>query len=415
MSAEKIEKDVRIEQLLKSKWIGYSTADKILERLEDLMVHPQVHRMPGLLIFGETNNGKTTIINEFVRRHPVIKDEQSGDVELPLVRIEMPPDANQDSIYISLLRELYVPFQLNSKKEQKANQVFMVMRRLGVRMLIIDELHNLLDANRLKQNQVINTIKYLSNTLQIPIVGVGTKEAKNVFRSDGQLSNRFKPVEPDLSYCSFCWESLLVDTQSVAEEDVAFIRSIEDGIKNGWYEYNDFSMYTPLFLQGFWRIVYSFYGTKGRSKEVWKKLCVHFDKPFFELSNLRLYNAFKDEIPVNRLAIISLIRHMLVNWPDEMIAACESAGVTKTVLDLPNSGLPFWMQKIAETNLNKNWYKISLEEFDSALDCLHYYNIPITKSSVAKLLGLDISRKLNKEEARIFTVYSSIKPITVAN
>lgn len=195
MSAEKNTKDVRIEQLLKSKWIGYSTADKILERLEDFMVHPQVHRMPGLLIFGETNNGKTTIINEFVRRHPVIKDEQSGDVELPLVRIEMPPDANQDSIYISLLRELYVPFQLNSKKEQKANQVFMVMRRLGVRMLIIDELHNLLDANRLKQNQVINTIKYLSNTLQIPIVGVGTKEAKNVFRSDGQLSNRFKPVE----------------------------------------------------------------------------------------------------------------------------------------------------------------------------------------------------------------------------
>ena len=88
-----------------------------------------------------------------------------------------------------------MPFQPNAKKEEKANQVFGVMRRLKVKMLVIDELHNLLDTNRLRQNQVINTIKYLSNTLQIPIVAVGTKEAKNVFSSDDQLSNRFKPVE----------------------------------------------------------------------------------------------------------------------------------------------------------------------------------------------------------------------------
>lgn len=185
----------RIERLLSQKWIGYTVADNILEKLEDLMNHPQVHRMPNLLIYGETNNGKTTIINELVRRHPVIKDVNGDGTQLPVVCIEMPPDADQDSIYMSILRTLYVPFQPNAKKEVKANQVFGVMRRLKVRMLVIDEIHNILDANRLRQNQVINTIKYLGNTLKIPITAVGTKEAKNVFRSDGQLSNRFKPVE----------------------------------------------------------------------------------------------------------------------------------------------------------------------------------------------------------------------------
>ncbi len=190
-----IQQEERIARLLSNKWIGYTTADSILERLEDLMDHPQIHRMPNLLIYGETNNGKTTIVNELIRRHPVIKDANGDGTQLPIVRIEMPPEANQDSIYMSILRALYVPFQPNAKKEEKANQVFGVMRRLKVRLLVIDELHNILDATRLRQNQVINTIKYLGNTLKIPIVGVGTKEAKNVFRSDNQLSNRFKPIE----------------------------------------------------------------------------------------------------------------------------------------------------------------------------------------------------------------------------
>jgi len=219
------------------------------------------------------------------------------------------------------------------------------------------------------------------------------------------ISAKVSSFVPDLSYCSYCWESLLVKTRSVDEEDLLFIRSIEDGIKSGWYEYDGFSMYTPLFMQGVWRIVYAFYGTNGRSKGVWEKLCAHFNRPCFELSSLRIYNALKDEIPDKRLMVISLIRLMLINWPDEMIAACESSGITKTVLDLPNSGLPFWMQKIAETNLNKNWYKISLEEFDSALNYLYCSDSYVTKANVVNVLGLDNSKKLNKQEKRILKIY----------
>ena len=92
--------EIRISKIRGSKWIGYSTADKILEKLEDLMDHPRVHRMPALLIYGETNNGKTTIVNELLRRHPVKKDKYDESTQLPIVMVEMPPEANQDSIYM---------------------------------------------------------------------------------------------------------------------------------------------------------------------------------------------------------------------------------------------------------------------------------------------------------------------------
>lgn len=192
---QSLEMQERINEILSSKWIGYSKANEILEKLEDLLRHPKIHRMPNMLITGETNNGKTTIVEQFLKKHPNTNDPYDDTIQVPVVKIEMPPEATQDSIYISILRELFVPFQINAKKEEKASQVIGIMQRLKVRMLIIDEMNNLLDNTVLKQAQVLNTIKYLGNKLQIPIVAVGTKEAHRAILSDSQLSNRFKPYE----------------------------------------------------------------------------------------------------------------------------------------------------------------------------------------------------------------------------
>ncbi|PWK52853.1 TniB family NTP-binding protein [Pleionea mediterranea] len=186
-------KNERIREIQEATWIGYTQANQILDNLEDLLEHPKVHRMPNALIIGETNNGKSTIVNRFIKRHPAIFDEREDFVELPILSIEMPPEANQDSIYISILHELQSPYSYYSKKEQKASQVIGVMKNYGIKMLIIDEFNNLLDNTLLKQAQVLNTIKYLGNQLQIPIVAVGTKEAHRAILSSSQLANRFDP------------------------------------------------------------------------------------------------------------------------------------------------------------------------------------------------------------------------------
>jgi ATP:corrinoid adenosyltransferase len=189
------DKTERIAKIKEDKWVGYTQASSILEKLEDLMIHPKVHRMPNMLILGETNNGKTSIIKQFLKRHPIINDPNEDAVSVPVVSIEMPPEANQDSIYISILRELHIPFQRNAKKDEKFSQVKAILERLSVKMLMIDEFHTLLDNNVLRQTQVLNTIKYIGNRLQIPIVAAGTKEAHRAILSDSQLSNRFKPYE----------------------------------------------------------------------------------------------------------------------------------------------------------------------------------------------------------------------------
>jgi hypothetical protein len=52
----------RIQNLRQPRWITYTRARHILNRLEELLLYPQTHRMPCALVIGETNNGKTALI-----------------------------------------------------------------------------------------------------------------------------------------------------------------------------------------------------------------------------------------------------------------------------------------------------------------------------------------------------------------
>lgn len=57
----------RIMRIRADRWIGYPRATEALERLEALLTWPRKQRMPNLLIVGPTNNGKSIIIENFMR------------------------------------------------------------------------------------------------------------------------------------------------------------------------------------------------------------------------------------------------------------------------------------------------------------------------------------------------------------
>jgi type II secretory pathway predicted ATPase ExeA len=73
-------------------------------------------------------------------------------------------------------------------------QAMTLLRKVGVRMLIIDEIHHLMAGHLDKQRQFLNVLKYLSNELLISVVGVGIKDALRAIQTDRQLASRFDPV-----------------------------------------------------------------------------------------------------------------------------------------------------------------------------------------------------------------------------
>jgi hypothetical protein len=184
----------RIQHIRSDRWIGYSRASDLLKKLEDLLHHPKTHRMPNMVIVGETNNGKTKIVNEFRLRHPPSDNRTIDAISAPVLVVQAPSNPTETRFYGEILHTLYAPMRPSSNAEQRLLQVLTLFKAIGIRVLVIDEIHHIIAGSLQRQRVFLNTIKYLGNELQIPIVGVGTSDALHALQSDPQLANRFEPV-----------------------------------------------------------------------------------------------------------------------------------------------------------------------------------------------------------------------------
>jgi hypothetical protein len=72
--------------------------------------------------------------------------------------------------------------------------VLRLLRASSVRMLGIDELHNVLAGRGDRRRGFLNLLRFLGNELRIPLVRVGIGDAYLAVRADGQLENRFAPL-----------------------------------------------------------------------------------------------------------------------------------------------------------------------------------------------------------------------------
>jgi len=107
----------------------------------------------------------------------------------------MPPGPDLGALYGNVLRAVNVPTQPTWRWERKQEQVLKLAGTLGLRMLIVDEVHNVLQGKIDQRNLVLNGLKFLSNELRIPVVAMGTHDALYAFQTDQQIGNRFEPLE----------------------------------------------------------------------------------------------------------------------------------------------------------------------------------------------------------------------------
>ena len=184
----------RIEYIRSPRWIGYPQAQQVLVKLEDLLSFPKQNRMPNMLLVGDTNNGKTMLIKHFLRQHPTHDNPHGNGIIAPVVIIQAPPIPDESRFYNAILDLLFAPYKTHDRTDKKLAQVLHLLKYVNTKMLIIDEIHHILSGSLNKQKTFLNVIKYLGNELQIPIVGVGIKDAYRAIQTDAQLANRFEPA-----------------------------------------------------------------------------------------------------------------------------------------------------------------------------------------------------------------------------
>jgi hypothetical protein len=182
----------RLRYVRADRWIGYPRAAEAVQRLETLLAWPSKQRMPNLLLIGPTNNGKSMIVEKFRRTHPSISHPECE--EIPVLAVQMPSDPSVIRFYTALLATLGAPLRARYRLADVEQLALRLLRSAGVRMLVIDELHNVLGGRGDRRREFLNLLRFLGNELRIPLVGVGTRDAYLAIRADDQLENRFAPL-----------------------------------------------------------------------------------------------------------------------------------------------------------------------------------------------------------------------------
>ena len=204
----------RIEFCRQDRWVGYTAAIKALDELDDLRNFPKNLRPNNILLVARSGNGKSSIIDYFVKRHPMGATEE-GKLVVPVLKVEMPSKPDESEFWSLILWILGISHREGDRAAHKKRQAKSAMVYANVQMLALDEFNNVAEAGRATAD-LLAAIRNLSNELRIPIVAAGTEKAINALNLDPQLKSRFEPIalpkwSLDKEYLSFLasYEQLL--------------------------------------------------------------------------------------------------------------------------------------------------------------------------------------------------------------
>jgi hypothetical protein len=203
----------RILYMKTDKFITYPKAEKILLKMADLLNEPKKSRMPSLLVIGDSHNGKTSLVKKFERLH--MPTDGREEPAIPVVYVQAPITPDPNGLYEAILDTILIPHRKSDSFTKKASEIKYHFESSDVRVLIIDEIHNILSGSVPKQKAFMNAVKNISNALMIPIVLVGIKDALNATSTDMQISSRFRPMLLPLWRLNADYASLLASIETM--------------------------------------------------------------------------------------------------------------------------------------------------------------------------------------------------------
>jgi hypothetical protein len=181
----------RMRAIRSRRWVLYPRAKQALDRLSRLLDVPRGTRMPSVAIYGDSGMGKTMLMKRFRDDHPPSFNPMTGTLKTPVLAMEMTSRPGERRFYAELLTLLGAPQRPRADIAQMEQAALRIMEAIGVQVLVIDEVHNILAGTYREQRIVPNTLRFLSNRLQICF---GVNDAREAIGADVQLARRFEQL-----------------------------------------------------------------------------------------------------------------------------------------------------------------------------------------------------------------------------
>jgi hypothetical protein len=134
--------------------------------------------------------GKTMLVKKFRRDHPPVVNSNTGSEAVPVLAITLTSRPTERRIYGQLLMALGASVNERATLTELEIRTALLLKNSDVRVLVIDEVHNLLAGTPREQRVILQLLRYLSNEFKASLVCLGVTDARDAIAGDTQLARR---------------------------------------------------------------------------------------------------------------------------------------------------------------------------------------------------------------------------------
>lgn len=115
---------------------------------------------------------------------------RTGHYEDPILLVQAPPAPDERRFYRHILSTIGASMWGQHTVSELEVRALSHLRDMDLRMLMIDEVHNLLSGSYREQRRFLNRLRFLANDLCASLAVFGVNEALEAARGDDQLVRR---------------------------------------------------------------------------------------------------------------------------------------------------------------------------------------------------------------------------------
>jgi hypothetical protein len=162
--------DQRRACIMADLWVPYPAGDQAVETLVWLVRQEPRLKMPSFLFCGNPHMGKSKILERFNQLLAQYLAVDPGCYTA--LQVATPPTCDERRIYdaILLAMQFRTPMEINLSRLQRIVIDQLTARR--VRLLIFEEMQQMVEQRAVAVRICLNTLKYLSNELRLSIAGL---------------------------------------------------------------------------------------------------------------------------------------------------------------------------------------------------------------------------------------------------
>lgn len=177
---------------------GYYVPHDLFERVLALLIRrvtkPNPFRARGALLVAAPDNGKSVLLRALIASLDESVYEDRSPDSITSVYFDAPVGATWRTLFLSIGERIGIPLPQRGRSDIFLPRIVKGLKERDTKVIVVDELNNLVSGPIKSQHQVLEFLRTLSNHLGIPVIAAGTLRALSAVELDSQYLSRWPPI-----------------------------------------------------------------------------------------------------------------------------------------------------------------------------------------------------------------------------